>query len=283
VVKKSDKPAVITTNSMIADIVRNVAGEFVTVESIMPPGIDPHQYKASEGDVVKLAGADLIFHNGLSLEGKLGKVLERTQKQVLSYPITQYMPRDQFIVDMNTPDPHVWFDPQMWVYAINCVADALVQIDPANTLYYRKNEETYIRELLQLNENSKARLDTVPMNKRILITSHNAFRYFGRAYGWEVLGVQGMNTNSETSVYSIQALADTVMRRGVECVFTETSVPYRSIEALTASVIALGGNLKHCGVLYSDSLGVAGSDIDSYEKIFEYNLDTIINGVLNEQ
>ncbi len=280
---RDGKPVVITTTSMIADIVRNVGGEFVNVTPLMPPGVDPHQYKASEGDVIRLAGANIIFHNGLHLEGKLSEVLQRAQGNVPTYAVSEYIPKDMLIFSGETPDPHIWFDPNLWVYAVKSVTDGLINVDPANSVYYRKNEENYIRELMELDESIRARLDTIPPAKRILVTSHDAFSYFGKAYGWEVIGIQGINTASETSVHTIQTLARSVADKHVTCIFTETSVSSRSVDALIASVAALGGTLHQGKPLYSDSLGGPGSGADTYIGMLNTNINSITAGIMNEQ
>lgn len=275
-----EKPVIIATTSIIADIVTNVGGEFVHMRPLISAGVDPHHYKASEGDVIRIAGADIIFHNGLGLEGKLGDVLQRAQGTVPSYAVSENIPDNKLIqTGPGAFDPHIWFDPELWSYAVRRVADALVEMDPANTIYYRKNEERYLRELLAMDKEIKEKLNTVPPSLRVLVTSHDAFSYFGRHYGWEVVGVQGVNTASETSVSSIQALAHMVMDKNVTCIFTETSVSTRSINALLASVSALGGHLAIGEALYSDSLGGPDSGADTYISMYEANTDAIVRGI----
>ena len=275
------KPLVLATTGMIADIVRNIGGDFVVVDALMASGIDPHSHKASERDIIKLANASLILHNGLHLEGKLGEVLSRAQGSIPVYTVSEYIPESMLIkVSEQEADPHIWFDPELWVYAVKRVADSLVEIDPANAIYYRKNEDNYIQQLLALNVRVKKRLDNVPIKARVLVTSHDAFSYFGRAYGWEVIGIQGINTASETSVYGIQALAKTIVQRGISCIFAETSVSTRSVEAIIASAAAMGVELRQGRHLYSDSLGHTGTGADTYIGMMEYNADAIITGVL---
>lgn len=275
------KPVVVATTSIIADIASNIGGEFVHIIPIISAGVDPHQYKASEGDVIRIAGADIIFHNGLGLEGKLGDVLQRAQGTIPSFAVSEYVPENMLIkVGEHTYDPHIWFDPKIWSYAVKRVADALVEIDPANTIYYRKNEERYLQELLDMDQSIRKQLDSVPKNLRILVTSHDAFSYFGKAYGWEVVGVQGVNTASETSVYSIQALARTIVEKNINCIFTETSVSARSVNALVASAAALGVTLRLGEPLYSDSLGAPDSGADTYISMFLANTYAITSGIL---
>ena len=278
----ADKPQVITTTTIIADIVKNVGGDFVEVRSLMGPNIDPHQYKASEGDILKIAGADAIFHNGLNLEGKFGEVLKKAENVVPSYAVTSSIPKIDLILGEGAADPHVWFDIKTWVRAVSVVADGLVKIDPVNTIHYRRNEERYIEILLLFDKTLLEKLSAVPEEKRILVTSHDAFAYFGRAYGWKVVGVQGINTASETSVNTIQRLAQNIVEEKVTCIFTETSVSPRSITALTASVNALGSSLNIGLPLYSDTLGPPEGPAGTYMGMMEYNVDAIVAGILGE-
>lgn len=282
-----DRPVVVATTGMIADIVHNIGGDFVHVETLMGAGTDPHSYKASERDVIKIAGASLIFHNGLHLEGKLSEVLGKTRNTVPSFAVSEYVPEHLLINaslnDSSVKDPHIWFNPELWIYAVNRVADSLVEADPINEIYYRKNEDLYIQKILNMHNRLQEQLSAVPAERRILLTSHDAFSYFGEVYGWEVVGVQGINTVSETSVYSIQALAKFIADRDIECVFTEASVPTRSIEALVASAAAQGARIRVGSSLYSDSLGPQGSGADSYIDMMYYNVNAITQGILNHE
>lgn len=274
------KPQVIATTSIIADIVRNIGGDFVEVNTLMGANVDPHQYKASERDVLRIADADVIFHNGLNLESKLGKVLLKAQGAVPSFTVTTQIPINQLIMEKGVIDPHVWLDPSLWVHAVSAVTDGLVEVDPANSLYYRRNEETYISELLLLDARLREKLNSVPLEKRVLVTSHYAFAYFGKAYEWDVVGVQGINTSAETSVYSIQELAKSIVIGRIRCIFAENSISSRSIEALTASVNAMDGKLNVGATLYSDSLGGPDSGAESYMDMLSYNVDAIVKGIM---
>jgi manganese/zinc/iron transport system substrate-binding protein len=276
---QTGKPQVITTTNLIADIVKRVGGEFVQVRALISAGVDPHQYKASEGDVIRIADADIIFHNGLKLEGKLEDVLRRAQNVIPSFPVSHDIPENLLIRASNGEyDPHIWFDPALWVYAVQTVADALVALDPDNTFYYRKNEEIYVEEILNMDKKAREMLAAVPQNNRILVTSHNAFAYFGRSYGWNVIGVQGVSTVGEISIYSIHALARELVESNVRCIFPETTVSGRFIEALQASSEILGRKFIIGEVLFSDSIG-NDTENDTYITMFLSNVENIIAGV----
>jgi manganese/zinc/iron transport system substrate-binding protein len=275
----SSKPQVITTTNLIADIVKRVGGEFVQVRALISAGVDPHQYKASEGDVIRIAGADIIFHNGLKLEGKLEDVLRRAQNVIPSFPITRDIPENLLIRSSNGDyDPHIWFEPKLWIYAVQTVADALVALDPDNTIYYRKNEEIYVEEIINMDKTARDKLAAVDANSRILVTSHNSFAYFGRSYGWNTIGVQGVSTVGEISVYSIHALAKELVGSSVQCIFTETTVSSRFIEALQASSMILNNRFVIGDALCSDGLG-SEPENDEYTKMFLQNIDNIISCV----
>ena len=276
----NDKPIVITTTEMVADIARNIGGDFISVTSLISPGVDPHQYKCSEKDIIKLAGADIIFYNGLNLEGKLYKILRRAQREIPTYAVGDYIPKEKLIFNGGTPDPHVWFDPNLWIYAVKNVADGLINIDPQNAIYYRKNEELYIRELMECNKNIIKYLEAVPENKRTFITSHNAFSYFNAAYGWNIIGILDVNASGETSV---QPLVKTIFERDIKHIFTETSIPSRFADALVASVEAADGTVRRGAPLYSDSLGEYGSGADTYLGMLISNINSIVAEIMSNE
>jgi manganese/zinc/iron transport system substrate-binding protein len=270
------RPQVITTTNLIADMVKRVGGEFVQVRALISPGVDPHQYKASEADVIRITGADIIFHNGLKLEGKLEDVMRRAQNVIPSFPVSRDIPENLLLRSSNGDyDPHVWFDPKIWIYAVQTVADALVALDPDNTIYYRKNEEIYVEEILNMDKTARDKLAAVPQNRRILVTSHTSFAYFARSYGWSAIGIQGISTMGEVSVYSIHALAKELVGSNAKCIFTETTVSSRFIDALQASSVILGSGFIVGEALFSDSLGDEPEN-NTYTKMFLKNVDNIV-------
>ncbi len=272
----------VTTIGMIADIVENVGGERVRVTGLMGPGVDPHLYKASEGDVARMTEADIIFYNGLHLEGKMTDVFEKMERFARTVAVTDGIERSSLMAPpefKGAYDPHVWFDVTLWMKAAGHVRDALAALDPESAEIYRSNSEGYLLRLGELNEYVLARAGKLPEEKRVLITAHDAFNYFGRAYGFQVLGLQGISTVAEAGAADIQALSAFIVERKIPAIFLETSVPRRYIEALQASVRARGFEVKIGGNLFSDAMGNPGSIEGTYIGMVRHNIDTIVSAL----
>ncbi len=273
---------VVATIGMITDIVGQVGGERVRVDGLMGPGVDPHLYKASEGDVTRMAGADVIFYGGLHLEGKMTEVFERMRGRILTVAVTDGIDRALLLRPpefQGAYDPHVWFDVTLWMRAVEQVAETLARIDPQNGEVYRENAGRYLGKLSDLHEYVKGRAESLPPFRRVLITAHDAFNYFGRAYGFEVRGVQGISTVSEAGTADIQTLAKLVVEKRIPAVFVETSVPPRTIEALKEAVRARGFAVATGGNLYSDAMGDPGTPEGTYIGMVRHNIDTIVSAL----
>lgn len=276
---------IVATTGMITDIAQVVGGEHVKVRGLMGPGVDPHLYKASAGDVALLSGADLIFYNGLHLEGKMSEIFEQMKKRGIdTVAVTDSIDRSH----LETPpqfegnyDPHVWFDVTMWMKAVETVRDTLISTDPANAIEYRANTEAYLTELSALNEYVQSKANLLPEDKRVLITAHDAFSYFGRRYGFEVRGLQGISTVSEAGTQDVQNLAAFIVERRIPAIFVESSVPPKFIEAVQAAVEAKGFDVKVGGSLYSDAMGNPGTPDGTYIGMVRHNIDTIVGALLN--
>jgi manganese/zinc/iron transport system substrate-binding protein len=274
---------VVTTIGMIWDIARIVGGEHVEVIALMGPGVDPHLYKASEGDVAALQNADVIFYNGLHLEAQMGGVLERMNDiGVQTVAVTDKIDRTL----LNAPpefegnyDPHVWFDVTLWMKAVEQVEETLTEVDPAHKSDYEANAEAYLKELDSLHHYVLDEANQVPAEQRILITAHDAFNYFGRAYGFEVRGLQGISTEAQAGTADVQALADFIVEKQIPAIFVESSVPQRTIEAVQAAVHAQGFNVAIGGQLYSDAMGSEGTPEGTYIGMVKYNIDTIVSAL----
>lgn len=223
---------IVATTGMVGDIVENVGGERVEVTTLMGPGIDPHLYKASEGDVDRIDRADMVFYNGLHLEAKLAEVFEKMGKHIVTIPVAEQIPEEELIVvgtGVGAHDPHVWFDVDLWSIATEEVRKALVTADPANADGYNDRAEAFQRELETLDAYVIDEAATIPEEQRVLITAHDAFGYFAKAYGFEVLGLQGVSTATEAGAGDVQDLADFIVEREIPAIFVETSVsPERS-------------------------------------------------------
>ncbi|RDK88391.1 metal ABC transporter solute-binding protein, Zn/Mn family [Marinirhabdus gelatinilytica] len=278
---ENEKLNIVTTTTMITDLVKNIGGDLVEVNGLMGAGVDPHLYKASEGDVNKLYTADIIFYNGLHLEGKLVEVfekMERTGKTQVA--LAESLDKSGLIGSdyfASNYDPHVWFNIEYFKQFAGEVTETLVEKDPKNASKYAENEAEYIQRLTQLETEVKAKIETLPKEKRILVTAHDAFNYFGKAYNFEVVGLQGLSTATEAGVQDVQRISQFIIDNNVKAIFVESSVPRRTIEALQQSVKSKGQDVKIGGSLYSDALGSARTEEGTYIGMFKHNVNTIIN------
>ncbi|MDX1278067.1 metal ABC transporter solute-binding protein, Zn/Mn family [Oceanihabitans sediminis] len=281
--KDNGKLNVVTTTTMITDLVNNIGGDLVNVEGLMGSGVDPHLYKASEGDVTKLVNADIIFYNGLHLEGKLIEVFEKMgNSSKTPIALAEGIDKNTLIGSeyfASNYDPHVWFNIEYFKQFATKVSKVLAEKDPKNTANYKENEKLYLAKLGSLQKNIETIIDTLPKEKRILVTAHDAFNYFGKNYGFEVVGLQGLSTATEAGVQDVQKLATFIIERNVKAMFIESSVPKRTIEALQAAVNSKGHNVAIGGTLYSDALGDAGTVEGTYIGMFQHNVNTIINAL----
>lgn len=279
----SRKVNAVATTGMIADIVRNVGGERVNVIGLMGPGVDPHLFKASAGDVRHLANADIIFYNGLHLEAGMAKVFERMENtQIHPVAVTDLIPRDKLLFppEFNgNYDPHIWFNVSMWMQAVEQVRQALIERDPQNAVQYQENADHYLEELAGLQEYVLTQVSKIPPEKRVLITAHDAFNYFSRAYGFEVRGLQGISTATEAGTADVTTLADLIVERQIPAIFIESSVPQRNIEAVQAAVKAQGFDVKIGGELFSDAMGDGGTPEGTYIGMIRHNVDTIVRAL----
>jgi ABC-type metal ion transport system, periplasmic component/surface adhesin len=276
---------VVATVGMVGDIVRNVAGDRADVTVIMGEGVDPHLYTASRDDVAKLVGADMIFYSGLMLEGKMADTLVKLARKKPVVAVTESIDKESLLSPEEMEghyDPHLWMDPLAWAKCVDAVADALAEHDPAGASTYRGNAAACKARMEALHAYGKQVLGSIPPEKRVLITSHDAFNYFGRAFGLEVQGVQGLSTESETGLQRINQLVDLIVDRGVEAVFVETSVPRKNIEALVNGARARGHELRIGGSLFSDAMGSAGTYEGTYIGMLDHNITTVARALGGE-
>ena len=270
------------TTGMIADAVLNVAGDHAKVTALMGPGVDPHLYKATQGDLARLTSADVVFYNGLHLEGKMVDVLEKLSRQKPVVAVTDGVKES----DLRSPpefqgahDPHIWFDVKLWAGAVRRIADELKKVDETNAEEYDRNATQYIRRLDSLDTWVRTQIATIPKIQRVMITAHDAFGYFGRAYDIEVRGLQGISTVSEFGLADRAALENLIAERKIKAVFVESSVPKRSIEAVVEGVRAKGHEVRIGGELYSDAMGDAGTPEGTYIGMVTANVNTIVGAL----
>ena len=274
---------VVTTTSMITDLVQNIGGDKINVQGLMGSGVDPHLYKASAGDVTKLNQADLIFYGGLHLEGKLVEVFEKMKSQNLeTVAVSDALDKNTLIGSKyfaSNYDPHVWFNIQFFKQFAEKVTRTLSEAAPENAAYFTDNNKNFQKKLDVLEQNVKELISTLPEEKRILVTAHDAFNYFGKAYGFNVVGLQGISTATEAGVQEVQRLSQFIIDNKVKAIFIESSVPRRTIEALEAAVLDKNHEVSIGGSLYSDALGNAGTEEGTYIGMFTYNVSTIVNAL----
>ncbi len=282
---KSGPLRVVTTTGIIADTAKRVAGRHAEIVALMGPGVDPHLYKASEGDVRRLSEADLILYNGLHLEGKMGDILTRLARTRPVVAVTEEIPQDllrQPPEFRGQHDPHVWFDVSMWKRTLDPIARELSALDPAHAEEFKANAAAYGKELDALDAWVKQRIESLPPAQRVLVTAHDAFGYFGKRYGMEVVGIQGISTLAEAGLHDVDRVVQLVVDRKVKAAFIESSVPRRSVEAVQATVRSRGHEVQIGGQLFSDSLGGANTPAGTYVGMVRANVDTIVNALKGE-
>lgn len=278
---------VVTTTTMVTDMVKQVGGDRVTVEGLMGPGVDPHLYKPAASDVTKLSRADLIFYSGLMLEGRMADLFAKMARSgKKTYPVTEAIPEKELLEPESFEghwDPHVWGDPLLWAKCVDVVVTGLSEADPAGRKDYTARGNQLKTELKTLHAWAKQRIDEVPKAGRVLITSHDAFNYFGRAYGIEVVGVQGISTVSEAGLADVAKTVDFIKQRRVKAIFVESSVPPATIQRISRDA-----GVKVGGELFSDACGTVGEihrgggesyDVGTYIGMIKHNVNTVVEAL----
>lgn len=277
---------VVATVGMAADLVRRVGGERIEVRQLMGSGVDPHLYKATRDDIRELMSSDLIVSVGLLLEGRMEETINRLSERQRVLVLGASIPRELLLVEESGsgghPDPHVWMDVSLWSRSVPAIVSSLSEARPEYAAEFGARGAELISELTALHRFGVECLETVPAERRVLVTSHDAFRYFGRAYGVEVLGVQGISTESEAGLLRVNELVDLLVSRGVSAVFSETSVSQKNMQALIEGAAARGCQVVLGGELYSDAMGESGTAAGTYSGMLEHNLVTV-TGALGGQ
>ena len=282
VTTESSKVKITTTTNVITDLVENIGGDKVKVTGLMGPGIDPHLYRPSASDVKKLQNADVVFYNGLDLEGKMGDIFVKIGREGTSvWAVSENIPHESLLSldDTSSFDPHIWWNANLWQEAAKVVAAGLSEHDPANSETYQKNLDEYISNLKELHIESLDKINSIPEEQRVLVTAHDAFQYFGQTYGLEEMAIQGWSTSSEAGIREIQNLADVITEREIKAVFIETSISPATIEALKAAVQDQGHDVVIGGSLFSDAIGEKGTEEGTYVGAFSHNVKTIVEAL----
>lgn len=278
--KKLSHPyTIVTTTGMVTDIVRQVAGEKATVEGLMGAGVDPHLYKPTRDDVAKLLKADVVFYSGLMLEGRMTDTfLKVARKGTPVYAVTELLGESYLMEPENFHghwDPHVWMDVGAWLKAVEVVREALTEVDPANGAYYKANTENYLKSVEKLDAYVREVIGSIPEEQRVLVTAHDAFGYFSRAYGIQVKSAQGISTESEAGVEDINRLVDVIVKNKIKAIFVETSVSDKNMRAVLEGARAKGQETGIGGSLFSDAMGQAGTYEGTYIGMLDHNATII--------
>lgn len=276
--KRSSKPYIVVTTTLLADAIRNIVQDSAEVVSIMGPGVDPHLYKASLGDLRKFMEAESIFYQGLHLEGKMAEVLGKLGRTKSVTALADKLPSElihQPVVGGNFPDPHIWFDVRLWKELVLIARDVLAEQYPESADYFIKNADAYAKELDSLDASVREKIHSIPERKRVLITAHDAFSYFGRAYDIEVKGLQGISTQAEFGLKDVSDLVKLIVDRDIQAVFVETSVSDKALRAVVEGVANKKRKVIIGGLLYTDALGAEGTPEGTYIGMVNYNVNTI--------
>jgi manganese/zinc/iron transport system substrate-binding protein len=274
---------VVCTTGIIADAAKELleGQDSIRVEALMGPGVDPHLYKASQGDIDKLLQADLIIYNGLHLEGKMAELFEK-MKRKNKLAAAEAIPAERLINNsdfVGAFDPHVWFDIELWSIVVRSMAEKLKEQYPSLSEKIDFNAESYLQEINDLHEELGKLISQIPKKQRVLITAHDAFKYYGRQYGLEVKGLQGISTSSEYGIRDVSDLAQFVYQQEIKAIFVESSIPKRAINAVQDAVQNLGGEVNLGGELYSDALGAADGPAGTYLGMVRTNTNTIVDAL----
>ena len=273
---------VVATTQQIADATRVIGGDRVEVYGMMGPGIDPHLYKASAGDVNQLEDADIVFFNGLNLEGRLADLMVTMAADKPTYAVGAAVPEDLLAEPPEFDgkfDPHVWFDPALWKHALQQIADGLAELDPDSADTYQENLDDYLDEVEALETYAEEQLAIIPEGQRVLVTAHDAFGYFGLRWGYEVRGLQGISTATEAGAGDVQNLARFLVENNIKAIFIESSVPQSAVEAVIEAAGSQGGSVVVGGELFSDAMGDEGTDEGTYLGMYRHNVDTIVEAL----
>ncbi len=282
---EGDRLRVVTTTNFLTDTVREVGGDDVDVVGLMGPGVDPHLYRPQASDLDLMRSADLVIAVGLYLEGSMQNVLDDLSRTQPILQAGERIPTDRLLsppvgaAPAEEYDPHVWFDVSLWTSVVEAVRDGLAERDPEHAAQYRQRADRYRSELAAVDEEIRQRIAEIPAERRVLVTSHDAFRYFGRAYGMDVVGIQGISTADEATTGDIDRVAATVADRGVRSVFVESSVSRQTLDAVIAAARSRGSPIAVGGELFSDAAGAAGTAEGSYIGMLRANTERIVAGL----
>jgi len=274
------KLTIVTTTGMIGDAVKSIVGDKAEIIVLMGPGVDPHLYKATQGDLNALRQADIIFYNGLHLEGKMQEVFDRLAADKPVFPVAADIPEDKLrtvakVAGNVTHDPHIWFDVELWMVAVTTIGNKMIQTDSENAEFYSQQIANYLIKLAALDIFVRDKIAAIPAANRILVTSHDAFGYFGDRYGIKVKGLQGISTAAEFGLKDITDMVDLIIADSIKSVFVESSVSQKSIQAVVEGCNQKNHPVKTGGTLFSDAMGAADTPEGNYIGMVTHNATVI--------
>ncbi len=276
---------IIATTGMVADAIQNIVQDKAQVTALMGPGVDPHLYKATQGDLTKLTNADIVFYNGLHLEGKMQEIFEKMGRTKPVYALTDGLNTSELkslgeeATEKYVYDPHIWFNIELWSKTLKGITEQLSKVDTKNADFYKANYTSYEKSLQDLHQEVIQKINSLPLKQRTLITSHDAFGYMADAYGLEVKALQGINTADEFGLQDVKQLVDFIVEKKLKSIFVESSVPRKPIEAVVAGCIDKGHHITIGGELFSDAMGANGTAEGTYIGMVKHNVNTIVNAL----
>ena len=275
---------IVCTTNIIGDAVKHIVKDRVPVTVLMHVGIDPHVYRAKESDVHAIASADIIFYNGLHLEGKMGEIFEHMRTCIPTIAVCDALPKSNLIESEfeEVYDPHVWHDVSLWITIVHHIGDCLSAHYPQHADAFKQNTRVYSAQLHELDAYVRNKSNELPAHKRIVVTGHDAFSYFGRSYGFRVVGLQGISTDCQVSGRDMINLTSYIVENNISALFLESSIPSCHIEAIQRAVAARGQTVTIGDELFSDSLGHLGTTASTYHGMITHNIDTIVNALKHE-
>ncbi|MEK5440849.1 MULTISPECIES: metal ABC transporter solute-binding protein, Zn/Mn family [unclassified Fredinandcohnia] len=276
----SGKIQVITTIAQIGEPMQIIGGDRVEIISLMGPGVDPHLYQATQGDIATLQNADIIFYNGLHLEGNLGEVFDKLKETKPVFAIGESIDESQLLKDEGGAiDPHIWFDLDLWKTALESATENLIELSPENANYFEENKQDYFAKIDELKAEATKKMSSIPVEQRVLVTAHDAFGYFGRMYDIEVVGLQGLSTEDEVGISDIQSTVDLLLEKKVPSVFVESSINQNSIKAVIEGAAKKGLDVSLGGELFSDAMGQDGTEEGTYLGMYLHNVNTVYDNL----
>lgn len=279
----SDRIEIVTTISQISEPIEVIGGDRIEVKSLMGPGVDPHLYKATQGDINKLQKADIILYNGLHLEGQMGEIFTKMSETKITVGLGESLAKDKLLTDEDGAiDPHIWFDIDLWKEALNVAVEELKEYSPDDANYFEENKQKYFSQLDELKKEAVEKISSIPEEQRVLVTAHDAFGYFGRMYDIEVIGLQGLSTEDEVGLSDIQSTVKLLIENQVPAVFVESSINQSSIQAVIDGASKEGLEVVLGGELYSDAMGTKGTEEGTYLGMYRHNVITIYKALIGE-